>query len=91
MPENIDRNLAWLIAAVALFGGLANALNDGSENKSIGHIVALTIGGGFSGIVFGFLACHYFGEQQYIVTAIAGAGGVLGVKGLKGISEKVKS
>jgi hypothetical protein len=90
MSENINRNLTYAIALIALLGGLANALSDGDENKSIGHLIAMTIGGGFSGMVFGFLAVHYFGEQQYLVLAIAGAGGVLGVKGLKKITERIK-
>jgi hypothetical protein len=90
MPEkSIDKQIMVLIVVVSFLGGLVKALDDG-ENVNWKHLLFQTIIGGFSGVIFGLLTCYVFGENMYLVGAVSGAGGVLGMKGLKSLSETIR-
>ena len=82
-------------AFIAFFAGVAHALNEKTymEKKNIyakfGEFVASTLVASFSGVIFGFLAIAYFGENSYIALAITGSGGFMGAKGMKMLSRGV--
>ena len=82
-------------AMIAFFAGVAHALNERGylEKKSrmsmIGEFVASALVASFSGVIFGFIAITYFGEGSYIALAVTGAGGFMGAKGLRAVTNSL--
>lgn len=82
-------------ALIAFFAGVAHALNEKTylAKKSgwsqVGEFVASALVASFAGVVFGLLSIEYFGEGSYIALAVTGAGGFMGAKGLRAITNSL--
>ena len=82
-------------AMIAFFAGFAHALNEKTylEKKSwwskAGEFVASMLVASFAGVVFGLLSIEYFGEGSYVALAVTGAGGFMGAKGLRAITNSL--
>jgi uncharacterized membrane protein HdeD (DUF308 family) len=70
---------------IALFGGVAHAINASrnGETKGWTDFTFLTILSSFFGLLFGFIAIHFLGANEYLTVSISGVGGFLGVESLK--------
>lgn len=91
--DKLDKQIVGLVVLIGLLGGLVNAL-DAGENcdkpLSYRYLIVQTFIGGFSGLMFGFVGCYILGENPYLLTIIAGSGGVLGMRGIRGLSNVVR-
>lgn len=88
MEKQFSRDFILIIATISLLGGIANALNFNGEHNWKNTFYRM-VGGSFSGLVFGFLACHYVGEEnKYLVLSITGGGATLGLEGLRAIATR---
>lgn len=87
MPENFKPDMIQIAihGFAALFGAIANTMK--CEKKTFWSIMTSFIVSSFSGFIFGLLAVYFFGDQTYLTTAIAGAGGFLGNEGMVYISK----
>lgn len=67
---------------VALFGGIAHAINKHrtGESKTVTDFILLTILSSFFGVIFGLLSISLFPNNEYLTLAIAGTGGWLGIE-----------
>lgn len=95
MPEkNLDGQIFFLMIFISALAALAKVLSD-EQSFKVKHLFVQLFVGVVSGIIFGFFTCWFIGENVYAVGAVAGAGAVLGIKGLTGISlaleRKIKS
>lgn len=88
MPEkNVDTWLLGGMFVVALLASLGNALAEEEclNNTSWKHLVIQVFIGGISGMIFGFIACWLL-DNQYASFAFSGGGAILGIKGVRTIS-----
>lgn len=67
---------------IALFGGLAHAINKhrNGESKNMIDFILLTIMSSFFGVLFGFIAISLYPNNEYLTMAVAGSGGWFGVE-----------
>lgn len=70
------------IGLMAIFGGLAHAINAHREGKSrnASDFILLAIMSSFFGFIIGFIGMSLFKENIYILMAMSGVGGWLGVE-----------
>ena len=88
MPgKNTDNWLLIGMFVVALLSSLGNALAEEEclTHTSWKHLAIQTFIGGISGMIFGFFAL-WLVDNQWASFAIAGAGAILGIKGIRTIS-----
>lgn len=80
-------------ATVAFFGGIAHAINKhrNGESKTFMDFVLLTILSSFFGVLFGFIAIHFYPESEYLTMAVAGTGGWLGIESTAILVEFLKN
>jgi uncharacterized membrane protein YqgA involved in biofilm formation len=69
-------------AVIAILGGLAHAINKHrtGESKTVADFLLLAIMSSFFGVLFGFLAIHFYPESEYLTMAVSGIGGWLGTE-----------
>ena len=76
---------------IAIAAGVAHALSEGrrvgTRTEQCLEFIASVLIASFSGVIFGLIALEMFGQGSYLSLAITGAGGFIGSKGLKMISE----
>lgn len=67
---------------IALFGGLAHAINKhrNGESKNMTDFILLTIMSSFFGVLFGFIAISLYPNNEYLTMAVAGSGGWFGIE-----------
>ena len=67
---------------IALFGGLAHAINKyrSGESKNLVDFILLTLMSSFFGVLFGFFALNFYPNGEYLTMAVAGTGGWLGIE-----------
>jgi len=78
---------------IAFFGAVVHALDSHRKgiSKTILDFVVLTIMSSFSGVMFALIGLHFWPEQIYLTTAMAGTGGYLGIEGMVFIVSVIKS
>ena len=69
-------------AIIAVFGGIANAINKhrNGQSKTMLDFILLTIMSSFFGVIFGLLAISFYPTSEYLTMAVAGTGGWLGIE-----------
>lgn len=74
--------MAAKIGLMAIFGGLAHAINAHREGKSRtpADFILLTLMSSFFGFIIGFIGLSLFKENIYAIMAMSGVGGWLGVE-----------
>lgn len=77
---------------IALFGGVANAINKHrtGESKGLLDFVALSLLSSFFGLLFGLIALSLGKNNEYLTLCAAGMGGWLGIEGAGIISSYIK-
>lgn len=70
------------IGLMAIFGGIAHAINAHREGKSHNPVdfILLAIMSSFFGFLIGFIGISLFKENIYAIMAMSGVGGWLGVE-----------
>ena len=91
MHNTIGTSIIVKHGILALFGGIVHALNSYREGKSKSFldVIILTIISSFSGVLFSFIALHFY-DSSYFSLAVAGSGGFLGVEGLGYLTKFIK-
>ncbi len=71
-------------AIMAIFGALTHALSAhrAGKTKSPLDFITLTIMSSFTGVIFLLIATAYIPNETYLIGAIAGTGGWLGIEGM---------
>lgn len=67
---------------IAVFGGIAHAINAHrqGESKGVLDFMLLAVLSSFFGILFGFIALHFLGSNEYATLSVSGIGGWLGIE-----------
>lgn len=81
-PVSISASIILQHTLVAIFGGIAHAINKhrNGMSKTFMDFFLLTILSSFFGVMFGFIAIHFFPSSEYLTLSIAGTGGWLGIE-----------
>lgn len=91
--SSISVSYVFQHAVIALFGGIANAINKHrtGESKTLMDFIALAIMSSFFGVLFGFIAIHTYPNSEYLTMAVAGTGGWLGIESTGLLTDFIKS
>ena len=91
-PVSISIGVIFQHTVVAIFGGIAHAINKhrNGMSKTFMDFLLLTIMSSFFGVIFGFIAIHFFPMSEYLTLSIAGTGGWLGIEATGILIEFVK-
>lgn len=80
--EQLSLSLIAKHAIVAVFGGVAHAINKqrNGQTKGVMDFILLVVLSSFFGVIFGLLAVNFYPSNEYLTLAVAGAGGWLGIE-----------
>lgn len=80
---------AFWHAIIAVFGAVVHALEShrNGRSKTVVDFIALTTMSSFSGVMFMLMGLQFLPDQPYLIAALAGTGGYLGVEGMSFIIE----
>lgn len=81
-PSSLSAGYILQHTVVALFGGVAHAINKhrNGQSKTMVDFILLAVLSSFFGVLAGFIAIHFFPTSEYLTLSIAGTGGWLGVE-----------
>lgn len=86
MINNVEAASSPLVlhGIMAIFGAIAHALSAHrkGEVKSFVDFISLVVMSSFTGVVFVLIATAYIPEETYLIGAVAGTGGWLGIEGM---------
>ena len=89
MHTGINHTLLGIHGIFAVAGGFMRALMD--KKQGWVNILVSTVIAGFAGTIFGMLAMSYYGDTHpYFTLSIAGAGGLIGEKGVFYLADTLK-